>query len=237
LRLPLQTTAKTRDGSLTKDTLISNGLVEIHKSGKAYTIKRPGLSVQAEGTGVANGAFWYDNTIYYWDENTPNNAPLTATYTLINGQLIFGVAFNSSTEYEQNTPVAALDPYTGEPTTFYPIGTFDDTGDGIPAPSTDPNSIGGSMWSTSVNDRGLFADSSDAYAAALAAASNRNRPTPVYSFPSTPTGIQNSAAVFASGTPNPPTVLSDAATVRFTYNSIVDNAQVAGYTSYAYFYF
>ena len=62
-RIPLQTSIKTRDSSLEKDGLIVNGYLETTRSGQKFAVKRPGITLQAVGLGLAldlaKGAFYF----------------------------------------------------------------------------------------------------------------------------------------------------------------------------------
>jgi hypothetical protein len=75
VRLPTQIDIKTRDGSNTKDSLVSNAFND-----KSFTVKRPAILAQYAGAGVANGVFYYGGTVYHWDSglSTPTASPITA---------------------------------------------------------------------------------------------------------------------------------------------------------------
>jgi len=180
-RLNLLNTIEARSSSVGKDSLIVNGIAEVEDNVVSFVSKRPGLEVKAEGTGTANGALWYDNTIYYWDENTPNTAPLTATYSFIGGEYILGSLWVSGRAYSQNEPIAAIDPNDGLPKTFYPIGGTYDTGGGhiLPEPDTTPNSVGSKVYGTTPNED-TFSSASAANTAATDFFNTSLTPTPGY---------------------------------------------------------
>ena len=118
-RLNLLNTIEARSSSVGKDSLIVNGIAEVEDNVVSFVSKRPGLEVKAEGTGTARGAFFYDNIVYYWDENTPNNAPLTATYYPPYGISSLGF-WSATTAYTSSSDPVVYNNAEGGLTTWYP---------------------------------------------------------------------------------------------------------------------
>jgi len=144
MRLPLQPTTKSRDGTIEKDTLVTNGMVENYKSGKSYTVKRPGITTLSQGSGVAKGAIFYGETLYHWDENTTDLNPLETNFTLINGQYYLGSLWVAQTSYNIDTPVVYDNGDGNGPQTYYSAYDGNDT---IPGTATEFGAGPDVLWS------------------------------------------------------------------------------------------
>lgn len=79
IRLPIQNDLKTRDTTVDKDSIVSNGFIEKTESGVLYTAKRPGITLEYTGAGTANGGFYYNDKVYVWDTTTPALTPVVLT--------------------------------------------------------------------------------------------------------------------------------------------------------------
>jgi hypothetical protein len=168
-RIPLQIDLKTRDGSIDKDQVITNGFVEFNQSNQKITTKRPGIAVEASGSAGGTGVFYYNGNVYQWVLGG-NTTPTILPISFLGGRFWFGSLYSAVSPYLQNQKVIAIDPYDGQAKAFFTNGdATDNLGNRstIPDPTTEPNTPGSLYWST------VTGTSTTAYAnqaAALAAA-------------------------------------------------------------------
>lgn len=229
IRLPIQHDVKTRNNTTDKDSTTINGFVEQSESGTLYTIKRPGISLSASGTGVANGTFFYNDKVYSWDNATTNTSPNIFPVNYLNGKAYFASFWSSSIQYEPDSyPVVLEDPYDNEPTIFYPKGTIlaypDTTVSPTKDPSkTDPSKAGHIPWGItpyvpSVSDSALAAE---AAASAFISSLNLSEYLP-RSFGPSYVGYGTPASVTSPGTLNPPYVFPNAyvASIHIYYREV-----------------
>lgn len=170
IRIPLQIDLKTRDGSIDKDQVISNGFVEFNQSNQKITTKRPGITVEASGSAGATGIFHYNDNVYQWVLGG-DTTPTILTISFLGGRFWIGPLYSAVDTYEQNEKVIAIDPYDGQAKEFYTNGTATDNlgnRSTIPDPTTEPNTPGSLYWST------VTGTSTTAYASSAAALAAAN---------------------------------------------------------------
>lgn len=70
LRLPLATSFLNRDSTVNKDSKIVNGFVEHYSQDQTAVVKRPGLSLYANGGGCGQGLVKFNNELFVTSGNT-----------------------------------------------------------------------------------------------------------------------------------------------------------------------
>ena len=240
VRLPTQVNISTRDGSVNRGRFIHNGFLEETLSGQKITIKRPGIIVEAQGAGVANGSFFYNGNVYQYSNNNPTNPAITPI-SFLNGSYYWGGVYSGSALYQQNEKVNAIDPYTVQVKQFYARGKNQDNSGNrstIPDPTTEPNTPGSLYWGTvsGVSLTDIYASSTLANNAANAyVATLVGQPTPQSggTIPAWAGYFTNATNYGAFGSAGTITIGSGAGTT-FSYpaNSVVVGVYIALRTTY-----
>jgi hypothetical protein len=232
-RLSIQHDVKTRDNTTDKDSTTTNGFVEKNESGVLYTIKRPGITLSANGAGVANGTFLYNDKLYFWDSFSNPLNPNIYPITYINGNGYFAAPWSPSETYTPGSPpIVYEDPYDSSPTVFYPQGTIL-----TPTPPTkNPNNVGSVAWGTSPYVPSVSTSSANALAALLAYLSALNlgtRFTPTSIGPAS-VGYSIGSSYNTPGPANPPYTLPNAYVLQVSISYVY--VPMGGYTNLLQFF-
>jgi hypothetical protein len=179
MRLPIAIPLDTRDGTLDQDGHLTNAVAESYED-KVYVSTRPGLSLEANRDGAANGIFCFDGTIItIWGTTIEDYVPASTTaynagttYSIFDTAIYLGTVWLSLANGNQgNTPAYGSDYWSTSPanttwqdSTEYDIGSTADVF-GITYYSLVDNNIGTdpvtypNLWSTSSPGSSRFTSS------------------------------------------------------------------------------